>query len=239
MATRRTQRFALITELNEEWARLVARHRDRLPWGEEVDGCQDLAEVLAAIRHRPDPVLGRLIRETAGGDLLAGRTVLQAMLGKTVRLAQTYPQIEVDEFVSALWCRIRTYPLARRPSSIAANLALDTRKDALARLHHTEREQTTGSFSAATWDRLLHRLAERDPTADAADVRAHQVINAAEELGMIDAATCSALRSVYLDGASSRTAAARLGTSAGMIRYRCSRGVRELTRHVAVLNEAA
>ena len=238
MAIRRTQRFALIAELNEEWGRLIARHRDRLPWGDEVAGCHDLAEVLAAIRHRPDPVLGMLIRETAGGDLLAGRTVLQAMLGKTVRLAQTYPQVEVDEFVSALWCRIRTYPLARRPTSIAANLALDTRKDALARSHHTERERAAG-VGGPTWERLLHRLAERDPTADAADVRAQQVIDAAEELGVIDAATCSALRSVYLDGASSRTAAARLGTSPGMIRYRCSRGVRELSRHAAVLDDAA
>lgn len=239
MAVQTYRRYALITELNEEWARLVARHRDQLPWDGATAGCRDLAEVIAAIRYRPDPVLGALIRETAAGDLLAGRTVLQAMLGKAVRLAQAYPDVEVDEFVSALWCRIRTYPLARRPTKIAANLALDTRKDVLAAFRGARQELAAGSLSGPSWERLMRQLTERELQPEAADIQAHQVIDMAEARGLIDPATSSALRSVYLDGASSRAAAARLGTSPGMIRYRCSRGLRELSRHAAVLSEAA
>ena len=161
------------------------------------------------------------------------------MLGKAVRLAQAYPDVEVDEFVSALWCRIRTYPLARRPTKIAANLALDTRKDVLAAFRGARQELAAGSLSGPSWERLMRQLTERELQPEAADIQAHQVIDMAEARGLIDPATSSALRSVYLDGASSRAAAARLGTSPGMIRYRCSRGLRELSRHAAVLSEAA
>ena len=67
MAVQTYRRYALITELNEEWARLVARHRDQLPWDGATAGCRDLAEVIAAIRYRPDPVLGALIARDGRG----------------------------------------------------------------------------------------------------------------------------------------------------------------------------
>ncbi len=242
MAEQRIRRYALITELNEEWARLVARHRDRLPWDGQpaLSGCRDLADVIAAIRYRPDPILGALLGEATAGDVLAGRAVLQAMLGKVVRLAQANPDLGVDDFVSALWCRIRTYPIQRRPTKIAANLTLDTRKDVVGATRTARLERASGTLSGADGERLLRRRADRESTPDEpADIRAQHVIELAEALGVIDAATSSVLRTVYLDGASSRTAAARLGTSPGMIRYRCSRGLRELARHAVTLGEAA
>ena len=232
--------FTLVTELNDEWARLVGRHRDDLTWADrqpDLAGPRDLAEVIAAIRHRPDPVLAALLRESAAGDRLAARTVLQAMLGKVVRLAQTYPDLGVEEFVAAMWCRIRTYPLTRRPTMIAANLALDTRKDVLRAAQARRHELAGATVEAADWDRLLWRRSE--PADDRPDRDAQLLIELAESMGLIDPATSSALQSVFVDGADSRTAAARLGTSAGMVRYRCSRGLRTLARHAERLIEAA
>jgi hypothetical protein len=61
--------------------------------------------------------------------------VLQAMLGKAVRVAGTMPRrdaIRGDReeapawAIAALWQAIATYPVARRPARVAANLALDT-----------------------------------------------------------------------------------------------------------------
>ena len=238
MAVQRQHRYTLITELNEEWARLVSRHRDAVPWP-DLSRCGDLGDVLAAIRYEPDETLRLLLRKAIDGDQLAARTVLQAMLGKVVRLAQSHPGAGIDDFVAALWCRIRTYPLQRRPSSIAANLALDTRKDVLAQLRRSDGDRVGSWRSETQLEQLLRRSPPLIPERDAADLQAEQVIEQAENLGLIDAVTSSVLRSVYVDGVSSRAAAARLGTSPGMVRYRCSRGLRELSRHALLLGDAA
>lgn len=229
MAADPAERHRLIADLNHEWARLVGRHRGQLPWGGALAGHRDLAELLAAIRDRPDRLLGALLHESAAGDLLAARTVLQAMLGKVVRLAQACPDAGTHEFVAALWCRIRTYPLSRRPTSIAANLALDTRKDVLRQLSadRAALRPTAGQLPSGAPDQ-----------GDLGHDDARWVVAVAEEQGLIDPVTATVLRAVYLDGANSRVAAARLGTSPGMIRYRCSRGLRALARHAVDLHPA-
>lgn len=82
-----------------------------------------------------DAVLLALLELSQDGDRLAGRTVLQAMLGKAVRVAASVadrPDLRGDReealscAVSSLWQVIATYPVARRRSRVAANLALDT-----------------------------------------------------------------------------------------------------------------
>jgi hypothetical protein len=82
-----------------------------------------------------DEVLLALLELSRDGDQLAGRTVLQAMLGKAVRVAAcavNRPDVRGDQeealacAVSSLWLVIATYPIARRRSRVAANLALDT-----------------------------------------------------------------------------------------------------------------
>lgn len=241
MVAHEVQRYALIAELNKEWARLVGTFRDQLPWTRQplLADCRDLAEVLAAIRYRPDPVLGALLAASAAGDALAGRTVLQAMLGKMVRLGQAHRDVGVDEFVSALWCRIRTYPLANRPTSIAANLALDARKDVLRSAMINRRERAAGRLSDLDGEYLLRSRPGGEAHDDPAGIRAQRVLQVAEATGLIDADTAAVLRTVYLDGMNSRIAAARHQTSPGMIRYRCSRGLRVLARHASALDEAA
>ncbi|CAB4896887.1 MAG: hypothetical protein F2825_00360 [Actinobacteria bacterium] len=91
-----------------------------------------VADADATVR---DAVLLALIEAAQAGDGLAGRTVLQTMLGKAVRIADTVARRDdvrgdkeeaLARAVAALWQSIATYPVALRPARVAANLALDT-----------------------------------------------------------------------------------------------------------------
>jgi DNA-directed RNA polymerase specialized sigma24 family protein len=243
MVDSRGHPYALIAELNAEWTRLGddsdAAVRDWASRHPALLSCRTLPDVLAAIRADPDSAFAALLTEAAEGDGLAGRVVLQAMLGKVVRLAQTHPDVEVEEFVSALWCRIQTYPLARRPVRIAANLALDTRKDALAASRNHRREHAVGSLCEPRWESLLaRRHADLTDHEDDAS-QARRVLEAARAVGLLDESTSLVLQTVYLDGASSRSAAVRHDTTAAMVRYRCSTALRRLSRHAERLRTAA
>jgi hypothetical protein len=103
-----------------------------------------LALVAQAFPPTGDAVLLALVERAQAGDALAGRTVLQAMLGKAVRVAGTVARRDdvrgdreeaLARAVAALWQAIATYPVARRPTRVSANLALDT--VALAQRGHT------------------------------------------------------------------------------------------------------
>ncbi|SEF17228.1 hypothetical protein [Jiangella alba] len=124
--------------LNDEWDRLraggqpdaVARWAAAEP---ALSGCRRLADVEAAVAAAggADAVLIALLRLAHAGDPLAGRTVLQLMLGKAIRIAAGHAGRDSREAlehaaVAALWTVIATYPTTRRPARVAANLAMDT-----------------------------------------------------------------------------------------------------------------
>jgi hypothetical protein len=135
----------LVGRLNLEWAQLsvaststaaVATWEAASP---ALSGTGSLENVLSRIWQADaaarDEVLLALLELSRSGDQLAGRTVLQAMLGKAVRvaaIAAARPDLRGDQeeavacAVSSLWLVIATYPLARRRCRVAANLALDT-----------------------------------------------------------------------------------------------------------------
>ncbi len=241
-----SSRYALIDGLNAEWQRLVEGDQSRVAgWAATrpaLSRCTDLADVLDEICADPDPVLGALVALVLDGDTLAGRVVLQTMLGKVVRLSQANPGVAVDDFVSALWCRIRSYPLTRRPRRIAANLAWDTRKDVLGRLSTRRLEVSAGSWSESTWEHVLHRRTDSevlDHNGFAACRDAGRVIATARVIGVIDQATAALLHTVYVDGASGRYAALRHHTTPAMVRYRCSWALRRMARSAAAIAEAA
>src|SRR3954451_24975192 len=146
--------------------------------------CGSLDDVLSLVRERPDPVLYALLSLCAGGDLLAGRVVLQAMLGKLVRMASIDAHAGLDDYVGALWLRIRTYPTAERPLRIAANLALDTLKTVQGNSRTPPGIEVTpyppSAFVDSLWDRP-------EPSAD--EFTARRVIGAAGRLGLINADT--------------------------------------------------
>jgi hypothetical protein len=135
----------LAAQLNLEWAGLAfspssAAAAER--WGRScpvlagASSPEDLrARVAGPDVAARDAVLLALLELAQAGDVLAGRTVLQAMLGKAVRVAASAArraefggdqQEALSCAVAALWQVIATYPVAGRPSRVAANLALDT-----------------------------------------------------------------------------------------------------------------
>jgi len=238
--------FRIIDTLNAEWAQLslntdyVGRLAGQYP---ALCGCRDLGDVLSAARVDSDAVLGALLCENANGIRLAGRTVLQTMLGRIVLLALRDTQSSVDDYVAAAWCRISTYPLGRRPVRIAANLALDTLKSVKQEKQWGKRPMQVTTLPDGTQLEDAHSAAQirgnLDHNADVASLSATRVISAAGRLGLINGEARAVLLSVYSDGLSGRAAAQRHETSPDMIRYRCSKAVRRLAQHATLLAEAA
>lgn len=239
------RRYALVDELNDEWQCLSAASSVAVKgWAELhacLAGCRQLADVTDAIRSAPDPVLGALLSETARGDVLAGRTVLQAMLGKLVRMTEVDAQAEVDDYVAELWNRICTYPLERRPARIAANLALD----ALKGVH--ERRARQGPCCVVPWppdelvdllDGLTARGRGSEPLPSDGP-SAEGVLSLARASDLVSPDTARLLLSVYSEGLSGAEAATRHRTTPGSVRVRCSRAVRHLAAHAPFLLDAS
>lgn len=115
-------------------------------------GVTDLVDLLERIDRATategDALLLALVRLTHAGQQLAGRAALQAMLPKLARMRWSmtrgedrgWRRDEVEgQLVGAFWEVLMTYPVARRPRKVAANLALDTLR-AVTRTRHPTRE---------------------------------------------------------------------------------------------------
>jgi len=209
-------------------------------WAGRVDaltGCCRPGDVLARVPEDPDAVLLALLEEAVAGDALAARVVLQAFLPKMVRMAALDRAAEVDDYVTALWCEVVAYPVRRRRTSVAANLVLDT-------LKAVHRDRRPGCDVAVPPD-LVVVAAERGPghlvgaePAGPGGPSADAVLRVAREHRLVDPGTRELLRSVYAEGLSGDAAARRHGLSPGAVRSRCSRAVRVLARHPALLADA-
>lgn len=202
--------------LNEEWRDLARRGTQG--WGRSepaLAAASTLAGVLDLIRARPDPVLAALLRLAAAGDLLAQRVVLQTMLGKLVLICARRPEL-LPEAISELWLAIAEYPLDRRPQAIAANLAWAVR-----------RRLPRPSFARLAGD--------LDPPAGPSEPDAVGTLREARALGLIDEHTHRTLWTVYVAGLSSAQAAAELGTTPELVRWRCSKALRRLATHAELL----
>ena len=176
------------------------------------------------------------------GDQLAGRVVLQALIGRMVRMAQRDPRAGIDDYLARLWCAINSYPLHKRPVRIAANLSMDTLK-AVSREHRwIGRGDVTLWPSSESLEELLSPAGldgSRRDSPPPADIEARRVLEAASLLRLIDHSSAAVLQSVYVDGMTGAQAARRLHTSAGTVRVQCSKVVRELAAHAAELADAA
>ncbi len=203
-----------VAALNREWRDLA---HIPVSWGREEPVLADASDpegARALVRGRADEVLAALLRLGSRGDPLGHRVVLQALLGRVVRLCARRPDLLPDA-VSELWVAIVEYPLDRRPRSIANNLAWTVHR----RLPRP----------------LPGPRAHLDPVAVPADLDATRTLADARSLGLIDGHTHRTLWLVYVAGLSSTQAAARLGTSPEAVRWRCSWALRRLARHAVLL----
>jgi len=238
--------YAIVDALNQEWRELV--HRDRgtvLRWSQRhpaLVACDSLDDVLSLGQLKSDATLSALLTEVSNGDILAGRTVLQSMLGRLVRMAQRDHQAGVDEYIAALWCAIRSYPLSARPGRIAANLSMDAFKTVYRERQWLRQGVVTPWPPHRFMEGVVpHRMGvpERLPDTDGGPPTAVEVLSAGLRLRLIDEPTRRLLHSVYVDGLSSDEAARRHLTSPGSVRVRSSKAMKRLAAHAARLAEVA
>ena len=166
-------------------------------------------EALERARREGDPWLGRLIAGAQAGDELAGRCVVQAVLGRLAGIAARDGRLSLDELVGAVWLRVLSYPLDRRPRAITTNLVLDARKDAL---------------------RELRPLALVEATQPRRHAVAARLLQDAVRIGVIDPGIGEVMSSVYVLGLSGEAAAQRHGVTPTTVRWRCSAGMRRLAQ---------
>lgn len=233
-------RAAVLRRMDVEWSALqhdeqaVASCRRWAAGSDALAGCTRPAEVLDRVARAPDVVLGHLLGELAAGERLAGRVVLQALLPKVVRMAAVDRTAGVDEYVTAMWCEIAAYPLARRPTSVAANLALDTLKAVRRERYPVVDVVTSPHLVVLAADRRPAQVVG-SPSRGTRRVDVVEVLAQARHHRLLDAATGALLHSVYADGLTGESAARRHGLSPGAVRTRCSRAVKVLAQNADLL----
>jgi DNA-directed RNA polymerase specialized sigma24 family protein len=234
----------VVHRLNLEWQSHVDLDADEAQrWAglcPALAACLTLDDVLASVAGAPDAILGFLLEQAHAGHALAGRTVLQTMLGKLVLMSgsgQARRQVHaLDDLVGHIWIQISRYPLRSRPQRIAANLALDTLKAALRDWRTTDSSIEVSSAP----DVVSGVLDEARPPLSDLSTDTRTLLSAAHRLGLISATTRDVLLSVYgPEELSGQRAAERWGCSAQAIRSRCSRAVRELAPHAQMLMAVA
>jgi hypothetical protein len=238
--------FSIVEALDREWYQLVRDHRTAAAeWAdrhEALTRCSSLDDVLSAARLNSDPVLAALLTEVSVGDQLAGRVVLQALIGRMVRMAQRDPRASIEDYLAHLWCVIMCYPLQRRQARVAANLSMDTLKAVSQERRWLARGGVTPLPSSESLEELLEPTGLDGTPRDSSppvDVEVRQVLEASSLLQLIDDSDVALLRSIYADGMSGAQAARQFHTSAGMVRVRCSKVVRHLAAHAVELADAA
>jgi len=237
-------------QLIDEWARLCqlpSTARQLARWGSTEDalaGFTSLQDLVTGIdegtREEDDAWLGALIRLAQTGQTMAGRTVLQAMLPKLTRFAHTTrPTSESTEpedhrhvIVATFWTVLAGYPIQRRPSRVAAGLALDT-------LHALTADTRAAAVEfpvpADALDQVAGGQSEEEPGTEAGELSSDadllEVIAWGIDSGVLSGEDAAVLTRIYLPEekrATSSTVAAELGLSASALRQRCSRARRRL-----------
>ena len=106
--------------------------------GRLAGGARSLEEVERYVRRagpeEADAVLLALVRRAVVGDDLAARVLLQLLLPGTRNLARRWWALgDHDEraaaAVTAVYHRIRAYPVTRRPGRVAANILMDAARE--------------------------------------------------------------------------------------------------------------
>lgn len=170
-----TSLFALLDKEWESMCRSATCTRQLRGWAARdgaLGGFADLAE-LATHVNRPghpaasDQVLAAVVA-LAPSDDLAARVVLQLLrpgckaLAESLVWMESWPERE-SAVIAAVYDRIRTYPIDRRPLHIAANVLRDALKALLA-TRRRERELATHSWEDLSDDEL--GAADETPAAD-------------------------------------------------------------------------
>ncbi len=213
----------LFQQLDNEWNQIVAGCEGRracLRWNRADPvlvhiKCPDqlVQEIrCSAAVVQSDQLLSAIVA-LAPHDQMAARVVLQALVPGLRTIARKLRTLaDADEVeaavVAAAWTRIRTYPHARRPRHVAANIVLDTRKDAIRQLRGNQEH-------AFLEEESLHVVHT--------DVDLLSVLREAESLGLITPADTELITATRVTGETLTRVARRSGVSSEAARKRRSR----------------
>ena len=172
---------------------------------------------------------------THESDHLAGRTLLQLMLGKAIRLAATHTGRDTQHnletlAITALWQTITTYPLDRRPTKIAANITMDTLNTITRELAHTHHETPTNPTTLHT-HQTTHQTHHHTPP----DLELLNLLTWAVDHHTITPADATLILDIYTPppGQPGGPAAAQLhGLTWPTARQRASRAIRKITHTI-------
>jgi hypothetical protein len=246
----------LLSNLAVEWTAASSTRKARATarsWGAaspELQGYSHAGQVLddidAAATEDKDAKLAALIRLTHAGDALAARTVLQAMLPKLGHIAR-YADISRDRqddrgqvAVGAFLTTLHRYPLERRPTGIAGNLALDT----LHAVTDDRRRPATVTEIVVDDVQAVANAVGCSPAVEAPQPNAaaelDKVLAWAVTTGAITTTEHDLLAAVFAPEPGQRgghiAVAAARGMTPAAVRQRCSRATRSIRR--AVLDAA-
>lgn len=255
----------LYRRLTQEWADLHSMPSTRntvCRWGRRepaLTGFTRPGDIVDAIdvgsNELKNAMLLALIRLFQDGQQLAGRTVLQALLPKLVKTsahaigctssADTWAEDRRHITLAEFWDVMAGYPVDRRTTSVALNLALDTlhrvsgaRRPADAIPVDPHDLSDSGDLGdRRTWATHTpgHGADHRELTVDA-DLL--QVIVWGMRHGIITQQEAQLLTTAYLPeqttGFGFAAAARQLGLTQAAVRQRCSRAARKLTEAVRI-----
>jgi DNA-directed RNA polymerase specialized sigma24 family protein len=224
----------LIERLEAEWPTLAAGPLlARLSaWSEQEPVLanfatpQQLLRQLRSLRgqHRAeDEILAALLRQ-AQTDPLAARVVLQALLPGLKALARRIllDASERDELWSALlahcWERIRSYPLDRRPTRIAANTLLDTLKKTTYELRRNRRDR----------DQYTHEPPTEQAALKPADSDVQRLVQRAIAAAAISEEEAELILRTRIDGADLHALADEAGLAYHTVKVRRLRAEKRL-----------
>jgi hypothetical protein len=175
--------------LDDEWRRLRADRgagRRLQDVCDAAGGAVSLGDVERFVRAAhpadADRVLLALVRRAVAGDALAARVLLQLLLPGTRALARRWWALgDADEraaaAVTAVYHRIRHYPIERRPGRVAANVLLDAAHElrrAVPKLLVTPSADPAAQAALLDRARTVHRSVEH-PAVELTEVLADAV----------------------------------------------------------------
>jgi hypothetical protein len=193
-------------------------------------GATTLAGVVAHVRgagpEAADRVLVALVRRAVTGDALAARVLLQLLLPGTRNLARRWwalgdPDERAAAAVTAVYHRIRHYPLERRPAKVAVNVLMDAARE----LRRSVARSAGAICSPVAELPAGNRDDPADPARELADVLANAVAD-----GTISADDARLIAESRIAGARIEVLAARQGVSARTAWARRQRAERALSR---------
>lgn len=224
--------------LDEEWARL-ARSDEALEalgrWAScypALAGTEDLGGVL---RRRRNPELARdvlaALAELAPTDIVAARTLLQALLPGLLCLAGTAGYSDPhapEEMVAFAWERIRTYPRTRS-GSVAGNVLLDVRKD------YRRQKQAEVSGEAVLVDETARFRGPSPEEVVVGCMTLHELVDdldAAQRGGVINGAALRLIMRTRVGGESLAEVAAESDVAAPVLKVRRWRAEQRLRQEL-------